>query len=347
METNLHPYKKITTIEEHILQQNQQNNHIDPHLSNLLRSICLATKIVNREVNQAGLVDILGAANTQNATQDLVQRLDLISNEVFKSYLNLSGECAGVASEEDDDFVAFTDPKSLNAQYVVCIDPLDGSSNIDVNISIGTIFGIYKRISPIGQPAQLADFLQQGNQQVAAGYIIYSTSTMLVYTTGNTVDGFTLDPSIYEFCLSNPNITLQPNANTYSINESYKYKFPEYINQYLEYCKQIDKTTKRPYNLRYIGSMVADFHRNLIKGGVFLYPPLTTHPNGKLRLLYECNPIAFIAHCAGGTATNGNTPILNLTPTELHQRTPLYIGNANMVNTIHQYIHNPNMQSTN
>jgi len=236
-----------------------------------------------------------------------------------------------MASEEEEDFIAFNDPMHANAKYVVLIDPLDGSSNIDVNVSIGTIFSIYRRVTPVGTPVQLEDFLQPGNQQVAAGYITYGSSTMLVYTTGHGVNGFTLDPSIGVFSLSHPNMQSPETGVIYSINEGNYVHFPEGVKQYIKYCQAIDVATNRPYTSRYIGSLVSDFHRNLIKGGVYIYPTGTKSPQGKLRLLYECNPLAFIIEQAGGKATDGYRRILDLTPSALHQRVPFFIGSTKMV----------------
>ena len=306
-------------------------------MSGLLRDIGLAAKIVNREVNKAGLVDLLGSIGTSNATGDVQKKLDVFANEQFISSLNTGGECCGIASEENEDIIAFDNPVSRNAKYVVAIDPLDGSSNIDVNVSIGTIFSIYRRITFSGECLQ-EDFLQKGTKQVAAGYVIYGSSTMLVYTTGNGVNGFTLDPSIGEFCLSHPSIKMPENGTVYSINQGYFLKFPQSIKDYITYCQSEDKATNRPYSLRYIGSMVADFHRNLINGGVFLYPSTKSAPNGKLRLLYECNPMSFIAEQAGGKAINGNRRILELEPTELHQRTPIFLGSKDMVEKVEDFI---------
>lgn len=321
---------KVITLEEFISQSQKGFPFATGELSGLLRDIGLAAKIVNREVNKAGLVDILGTTGNSNIHGEDVKKLDVFANEYFIRSLRTSGFCSGVASEELDEFIAFEDHTSENAKYVVCIDPLDGSSNIDVNVSIGTIFSVYHRITEDG-PCTIEDFLQPGNKQVAAGYIIYGSSTMLVYTTGVRVNGFTLDPSIGEFCLSHRDIRIPTSGGIYSINEAYRSKFSKGVNAYLEYCKTDDKATKRPFNSRYIGSMVADFHRNLIKGGIFMYPATTSHPNGKLRLLYECNPMAFIVELAGGKATDGKTRILDLQPTQLHQRIPVFMGSRDMV----------------
>ncbi len=300
-------------------------------LSALLSSIRLAAKVVNREINKAGLADVLGDDGNDNVQGERQMKLDVYANDTFARALRSRGEVCGMASEEEEDFIAFNDPIHANAKYVVLIDPLDGSSNIDVNVSIGTIFSIYRRVTPVGTPVQLEDFLQPGNQQVAAGYITYGSSTMLVYTTGHGVNGFTLDPSIGVFSLSHPNMQCPETGIIYSINEGNYVHFPEGVKQYIKYCQAIDVATNRPYTSRYIGSLVSDFHRNLIKGGIYIYPTGTKSPQGKLRLLYECNPLAFIIEQAGGKATDGYQRILDLTPSALHQRVPFFIGSTKMV----------------
>lgn len=330
-------FTKVITLEEFIVHEQQSYPNATGELSGLLRDIGFAAKLVNREVNKAGLVDILGTTGSENVYGEEVKKLDVFAHDQFVKSLRTSGECCGVASEEEDDFIPFTREKEKRAKYVVCMDPLDGSSNIDVNVSVGTIFGIYQRITT-KKPCSIEDFLQRGSKLVAAGYIIYGSSTMLVYTTGQDVNGFTLDPSIGEFCLSHRKIKMPKTGRIYSINESYKMRFADGVNDYIEYCKQEDKATKRPYKSRYIGSMVADFHRNLIKGGIFIYPAMRGYANGKLRLLFECNPMAFICEVAGGKATNGQERILDLLPTELHQRCPIFIGSSEMVDTAHQFV---------
>lgn len=329
--------QKVTLFEDYIIQK-QKEKGASGNLSGLLRSICFAAKIVNREVNKAGLVDILGNTGNSNIYGEEVKKLDEFANSQFINFLRISEACAGVASEEEESFIAFDNLDNKSAKYVVCLDPLDGSSNIDVNASIGTIFGIYKRVSLIGKPCTLEDFLQPGTALVASGYIIYGSSTMLVLCTGNSVDGFTLDPSVGEFCLSHPNLKTPSIGTIYSINESYKHKYNPHLVDFIRYCKEEDKTTKRPYNSRYIGSMVADFHRNLIKGGLFMYPSLKGYPNGKLRLQFECCPLAHIVEIAGGKATNGNQRILNIQPSELHQRTPIFIGSIDMVEKAEEFL---------
>ena len=320
----------IETLDEFIIRKQDELPYAKGELSRLLRDIGLAAKVVNREVNKAGLVDILGTTGATNVQGEEVKKLDVYANTRFIAALKLGGQCSGIASEENKDIIVFDDEISKNAKYIVAIDPLDGSSNIDVNVSVGTIFSIYRQVSSVGPPT-LQDFLQRGSEQVAAGYIVYGSSTMLVYTTGHGVNGFTLDPSIGEFCLSHPDMQTPKSGKIYSINQGYFVSFPEPVKQYVRYCKQEDKAKNRPYSLRYIGSMVADIHRNLISGGIFIYPPTKDAPRGKLRLLYECNPISFIVEQAGGRASDGYKRILDIEPKELHQRTPIFIGSEEMV----------------
>ena len=327
--------KKVTTLEQFITEKQSDFTFAKGELSALLNQLCVAAKIVNREVNKAGLVDILGEYGAVNQSGETQQKLDVFANEEFLEALRTSGECAAVASEENDDMIVFEE--NTDADYIVMIDPLDGSSNIDVNISVGTIFSITRRIDKT-QPVCHADFLQKGTEQVAAGYIVYGSSTMFVYTTGKGVNGFTLDPSIGEFCLSHPEISIPQDGNTYSVNEGYKLKFPEGVKKYLDWVQEIDIPTNRPYTARYIGSLVADFHRNMIKGGMYMYPSTAAAPTGKLRLLFECNPMAFLAEQAGGKATDGSQRILNIVPTELHQRVPIYIGSTNMIDCVESFI---------
>jgi fructose-1,6-bisphosphatase I len=328
----------VVTLEEFIIQRQLDFPFASGELSNLLRDIGYAAKVVHREVNKAGLVDILGNHGSMNVQGEEVKKLDVYANEHFIASLRAGRECAGVGSEENDEIIAFQDANSRNANYVVLMDPLDGSSNIDVNVSIGTIFSIYRRKSNKGDLVREEDFLQKGTEQVAAGYVIYGSSTMLVYTTGKGVNGFTLDPSIGEFCLSNPGIRTPVLGKVYSVNQGYYSKFPEGIRRFIDWCVEDDQKTKRPWSMRYIGSMVADIHRNLIKGGLFMYPPTTDAPNGKLRLLYECNPIAFIVEQAGGRATDGHRRILEIEPTELHQRSPVYLGSGQQVGKAEEFI---------
>lgn len=321
----------VETLDEFIIRKQTEFPFARGDLSRLLRDLGLAAKIVNREVNKAGLVDILGSAGTTNVQGEEVKKLDVFANKRFIAALELGGQCCGVASEENTEFISFHDAVSREANYVVALDPLDGSSNIDVNVSVGTIFSIYRRVSQAKGPVTEEDFLQKGSEQVSAGYIIYGSSTMLVYTTGHGVNGFTLDPSIGEFCLSHPDMNIPKQGKTYSVNQGYYYSFNEGVKSFINYCMEPDKATGRPYSSRYIGSMVADIHRNIISGGIFMYPITADAPRGKLRLLYECNPMAFIVEQAGGRASDGTRRILDITPHELHQRSPIFIGSEEMV----------------
>ncbi len=324
----------ITTLGEFILSKQADFPGSSGELSRILSAIRLAAKIVNQQINKAGLAKhILGAAGSENIQGEQQQKLDVFADDQFIKSLEARGVICGIASEENDDFVAF-DHNNSTAKYVVMIDPLDGSSNIDVNVSIGPIFSVYKRKTPVGTPVQLEDFLQKGNEQVAAGYVVYGSSTMLVYTTGNGVNGFTYDPGIGVFFLSHPNMQIPKMGRVYSINEGNIKISPKRIQDYVSYCQESDEATNRPYSGRYIGSLVADFHRNLIKGGVYIYSETETAPNGKLRLLYECNPFAFIAEQAGGKASNGAQRIMDIMPTELHQRVPFITGSADMVDKV-------------
>ena len=322
------PHSGLITLEQFIVDQQSLYKESRGSLSRIFRSLELAAKVVNRDVCKAGLVDILGNHGSTNTHGEEQKKLDVIANEVFIAALSKSGEVAVILSEENDDPVFIEG--SENEKYIIAIDPLDGSSNIDVNASIGTIFSIYRR-SNFTQPPTAADCMQKGKHQVAAGYIIYGSSTMLVYTTGLGVNGFTLDDSIQEFCLSHPNIQTPKDGKIFSVNEGNLQDFPDGIKRYVQYCKEKDKSTNRPYGARYIGSLIADFHRNLLKGGIFMYPATEKTPNGKLRLMYECNPMAFIVEQAGGQASTGTGRILDLLPTDLHQRAPIYIGSSNMV----------------
>ena len=330
---------KVKTLNEFIIERQADFPYAKGELSRLLTHISLAGKIVNREVNQAGLVDILGSTGSENVQGESVQKLDVFANESFIKALKGSSECCGIVTEENQEIVKFDTDMAKGGKYIVCLDPLDGSSNIDVNVSIGTIFSIYRRISPVGHQAIVEDFLQEGTKQVAAGYIIYGSSTMMVYTTGRGVNGFTLDPSIGEFCLSHPNIQIPLNGTIYSLNEGYYNHFSDGIKKYIKYCQEIDVETNRPYSARYIGSLVADFHRNLLKGGLFMYPPTQKHKEGKLRLVYECNPMSFVIEQAGGSAVNhAGERILDLKPKTLHQRVPFYVGSKNMVKNLMSFI---------
>jgi len=325
------PTKRFITLGQFIIERQVDFPYAKGELSRLLRDIGIASKIVNREVNKAGLVDIIGDFGSTNVQGEDVKKLDIYANEQFINALRSGGECMAIASEENEDLVDVGSEVSKNANYVVCIDPLDGSSNIDVNVNIGTIFSIYRRKDGMTGPTRLEDFMQKGTEQVAAGYVIYGSSTMMVYTTGKGVNGFTLDPSIGEFCLSHPNMQMPDDGSIYSINEGNYRHFPRGVKNFIKHCQEDDIATGRPYSTRYIGSLVADFHRNLIKGGIYIYPSTGKSPNGKLRLLYECNPLAFIAEQAGGVASDGFNRILDIQPQSLHQRTPLFIGSSKMV----------------
>tara|TARA_E500000075_G_C6973575_1_gene312282 strand:+ start:13 stop:1005 length:993 start_codon:yes stop_codon:yes gene_type:complete len=327
----------MKTLGEFIIENQNQFEYSTGELSRLLNAIRLASKAVNHEVNKAGLVDIIGATDQKNHSNEEQQKLDVYANQAFKRALINRQIVCGFASEEEDDFITISsenDNKRNN--YVVLIDPLDGSSNIDVNVSVGTIFSVYRRITPSDEPVSTADFLQKGAKQVAAGYILYGTSTILIYTTGFGVNGFTLNPALGTFYLSHPNLKFPAAGNIYSINEGNYVHFPQGIKKYIKYCQE-DKN-ERPYTARYVGSLVSDFHRNLISGGVYLYPPTLSYPHGKLRLLYECNPIAFLAEQAGGAATDGKNRILDIPPEELHQRCPLYCGDRSMVGDIDRFL---------
>lgn len=330
--------KRHLTLGEFIIENQKDFPYAKGELSALLSSIRLAGKMVNQEINKAGLANILGEAGNENVQGEEQMKLDILANNLFISTLRSRGEICGLASEEMDDFVVFNDDIHNDAHYVVLIDPLDGSSNIDVNVSVGTIFSIYRRISKPGTPVTLEDFLQPGNKQVAAGYLVYGTSTMLVYTTGNGVNGFTYDPGIGSFFLSNPSMRVPENGKIYSINEGNYIHFPEGVKQYLKWCQELDENTRRPLTSRYIGSLVADFHRNLLKGGIYIYPKGTKAPKGKLRLLYECNPMAFLIEQAGGKATDGYTRIMDLQPEELHQRVPFFCGSPRMVEKAEEFM---------
>ena len=326
------------TLGEFIIETQSQFPYSSGELSRLINSIRLAAKVVNHEVNKAGLVDITGAAGDTNIQGEEQQKLDVFANDVFIRTLTNREIVCGIASEENDDFITIAGQnKDHKNKYVVLIDPLDGSSNIDVNVSVGTIFSIYRRVTPVGTPVGLDDFLQPGTLQVAAGYIIYGTSTMLVYTTGHGVHGFTLNPALGTYYLSHPNMTFPKDGAIYSVNEGNYVHFSQGVKDYIKYC-QADDGELRPYTSRYIGSLVTDIHRNMIKGGIYMYPKSAKAPNGKLRLLYECNPMAFIAEQAGGKASNGYQRILEIKPTELHERVPFFCGSKQMVDKAESFI---------
>jgi fructose-1,6-bisphosphatase I len=319
----------LITIERHILEQQRLFPEAHGELTDLLNDVAFAAKLVRREVVRAGLVDILGFAGSTNVQGEEVKKLDLFANEKIISAIGQHGRFAIMGSEENEGIII--PPKNESGSYALLFDPLDGSSNIDVNVSVGTIFSIFKLKGDDPGKASISDCLQHGYEQVAAGYVIYGSSVVMVYTTGHGVHGFTYDPTIGEFLLSHENIITPKSGKYYSINEGSYAQFNEGTKRYLDYIKEEDQATNRPYSTRYIGSLVADFHRNLLTGGIFIYPPTTKHLNGKLRLMYEANPLAFICEQAGGRATNGRDRILDIQPTELHQRTPLYIGSVDDV----------------
>ncbi|OBQ57133.1 class 1 fructose-bisphosphatase [Tamlana sp. s12] len=328
---------KKQTLGEFIIENQSAFKYSSGELSSLLNSIRLAAKVVNHEVNKAGLVDIIGAAGDTNIQGEDQQKLDVYANEKFIQTMTKRNIVCGIASEEEDDFISINSQDENNGnKYVVLIDPLDGSSNIDVNVSVGTIFSIYRRVTPVGTPVQIEDFLQKGSEQVAAGYVVYGTSTMIVYTTGAGVNGFTLNPAIGSFYLSHPDMTFPEDGHIYSVNEGNYIHFPQGIKNYIKYCQQ--EEDDRPYTSRYIGSLVSDFHRNMIKGGIYLYPQSSKNPKGKLRLLYECNPIAFLAEQAKGKASDGFTRTLDVVPTELHERVPFICGSKNMVEKAEEFM---------
>lgn len=329
--------KKNQTLGEFIIENQSEFAYSSGELSRLINSIRLAAKVVNHEVNKAGLVDITGAVGETNIQGEDQQKLDVYANEKFIQTLTNREIVCGIASEENDDYITIEGcNKDHKNKYVVLMDPLDGSSNIDVNVSVGTIFSIYRRVTPVGTPVQLEDFLQPGNKQVAAGYIVYGTSTMLVYTTGHGVNGFTLNPALGSWYLSHPDMRYPENGHIYSVNEGNYVHFPQGVKDYIKYCQE--EKDDRPYTSRYIGSLVSDFHRNMIKGGIYFYPTSSKAPNGKLRLLYECNPMAFIAEQAGGKASDGFRRILDIEPQELHQRAPFFCGSRSMVEKAEEFM---------
>ena len=324
---------RIVTLDEFIIRRQKDFSYASGELTGLLRDIGVAAKIVNREVNKAGLVNILGVAGSENVSGDMVQKLDIYANEKFIECLNNSGECCAIASEEDDKLIKIDPVGDKQPKYLVVMDPLDGSSNIDVNVSVGTIFGIYRRVTPLGTEVTMEDVLQKGTELVAAGYVLYGTSTLLVYTTGKGVNGFTLDPSIGEFCLSHKDIKMPLQGNYYSVNQGYYLKFDLEMRRYIDYCSDLN------LRLRYIGSMVSDIHRIMFQGGIFLYPNTRKYPFGKLRLLYECNPMSFIVEQAGGMAINCKLErIMEIPVKELHQRTSIVIGSKDMVEEMKAFI---------
>lgn len=331
--------RKNQTLGEFIIEHQASFQYSSGELSRLINSIRLAAKVVNHEVNKAGLVDIIGAVGDTNIQGEEQQKLDVYANEKFIQTLTNRNIVCGIASEEEDDFISINSQDENNQnKYVVLIDPLDGSSNIDVNVSVGTIFSVFRRVTPVGTPVTLEDFLQKGSEQVAAGYVIYGTSTMLVYTTGHGVNGFTLNPAIGTFYLSHPHMQFPKDGKIYSVNEGNYIHFHQGVKDYIKYCQK--EEGDRPYTSRYIGSLVSDFHRNMIKGGIYMYPKSSQNSNGKLRLLYECNPMAFLAEQANGKASDGFTSIMDIEPTELHQRVPFICGSMNMVLKAEEFMKN-------
>jgi len=327
----------LKTLGEFIIDRQQDFPGSSGDLSRILSAIRLASKIVSQQVNKAGLArHILGGAGTENIQGEAQQKLDVYADERFIEALKNRGDVCGIGSEENDDFIEL----NKGGKYIILMDPLDGSSNIDVNVSIGTIFSVCKRKSEVGQSVEMKDFLQAGVEQVAAGYVLYGSSTMMVYTTGKGVNGFTYDPGIGVFFLSHPDMMFPKENKIYSMNEGNFNKSSKGVQDYINYCQEVDEKTNRPHTGRYIGSLVADFHRNLIKGGIYMYPATTSSPNGKLRLLYECSPLAFLTEQAGGKASDGKQRIMEIKPTELHQRVPYFVGNTEMVEKLEDFIAN-------
>lgn len=325
------------TLGEFIIDRQKDFPGSSGDLSRILSAIRLASKIVSQQVNKAGLArHILGGVGRENIQGEAQQKLDVYADERFIEALNNRGNVCGIGSEENDDFIEL----NKDGKYIILMDPLDGSSNIDVNVSIGTIFSVFKRVTDVGESVSLEDFLQPGTEQVAAGYVLYGSSTMMVYTTGNGVNGFTYDPGIGVFFLSHPDMKFPEKSKIYSMNEGNLMRSSKGVQNYVKYCQEVDVETNRPHTGRYIGSLVADFHRNLIKGGIYMYPSTDSAPNGKLRLLYECNPLAFLTEQAGGKASNGIQRIMEIKPTELHQRVPYFVGNISMVEKVEEFIAN-------
>jgi len=320
------------TLGEFIVANQKDYPNASGEFSALFSAMRLAAKVIHREINKAGLAGLAGLAGEDNIQGEAQRKLDVLANDTFKAALSARGVVCGIASEEEDHYILLDDGLNTNSKYIVLMDPLDGSSNIDVNVSVGTIFSVYRRRSPIGTKVTDADFYQPGTEQVAAGYIIYGSSTMMVYTTGHGVNGFTFDPTLGVFCLSHPDMKTPETGAIYSVNEGNYVHFPDGVKRYIKYCQVEDKATSRPYTSRYIGSLVSDIHRNLIYGGIFLYPSSAPYPKGKLRLLYECNPIAFLVEQAGGRAIYGTGKrIMEIQPESLHERVPFFAGSSGMI----------------
>ena len=330
------PHRTLT-LGEFLIDRPEEFEYDNAELGQLLNAIRLAGKVVSHEIRRAGLVDITGTIGTTNVQGEQQQKLDVFANNAFINTLTNRDIVCGIVSEENEELIAIHGADNRNRnKYVVVMDPLDGSSNIDANITVGTIFGIYRRVSPIGTPVTQEDFLQPGNLLVAAGFIAYGTSTMMVYSTGNGVNGFTLNPAIGTYYLSHPDVRVPQDGNVYSVNEGGYVHFPQGVKNYIKYCQAEDGD--RPYTSRYVGSMVADVWRTMLQGGIYFYPPSTGKPEGKLRLLYECNPLAFLLEQAGGKATNGHQRILDIKPADIHQRMPFFGGCAEMVDTAMRFI---------
>jgi fructose-1,6-bisphosphatase I len=328
--------QKFMTLERHINEQERLYPSATGAFSGLLHDLSLAAKLVWREVSKAGLVNILGTTDHRNVSGDEVKRLDEFADETIYRAMDHGGHLCVMASEENENVLQIPD-NYPTGKYVLLYDPLDGSSNIDANITIGSIFSVFKRVTPSGK-GQIQDCLQRGVEQVAAGYIIYGSSTMFVYTTGNGVHGFTLDPTVGEFLLSHENIRVPKKGKIYSVNEGNFDNWDEGVKKYVRYIKEQDRSTGRPYSLRYIGTMVGDVHRTLLYGGIFMYPGDTKNPEGKLRLMYEGNPMSFIFEQAGGRGSNGVQRLLEVTPRSLHQRTPLFIGSEEDVAMCEEFV---------
>jgi len=331
------PILKFMTLGRHIIEGEEMHPEATGELSKLLADLSLAAKVISLEVNKAGLADILGFTGDSNVHGEQVKKLDVYAHDMLIRAMDHGGHLCVMASEEEEHIIHI--PKKFNiGKYVLLFDPLDGSSNIDANISIGTIFSIYRRISPDGKPGTIEDCLQKGTQQVAAGYVVYGSSTILVYSAGHGVHGFTLDPAFGEFLLSHEYIQIPKKSKIYSINEgNYKY-WHSGLKKYIKYLQEEDEASERPYSSRYIGSMVADNHRNLLYGGIFMYPADSRNPKGKLRLMYECNPFAFIIEAAGGRATDGKRRILEIQPQSLHERTPVFMGSEEDVKMVEAFM---------
>ena len=325
------------TLEQHVVQQMAMSPGATGHFTSLLYQIALAAKLVDSRVRQAGLADVLGYTGDVNVQGEQVQKLDEVANETFITVLRRGGRCCAIASEELEEAVFVPG----GGRYAVAMDPLDGSSNIDCNVSIGTIFGVYRRKTDPAGPANDSDLLQPGRDLRAAGYVVYGSSTMLVYSAGKGVHGFTLDPTIGEFFLSHDNMKIPQRGNTFSCNEGNSVRWDERTRKWVAWLKEDHKESKRPYGARYVGSLVADAHRTLLKGGIFAYPSDSKSPKGKLRLLYEANPFAFIFEAAGGKACDGKRRILDIEPTELHQRTPLILGSPEDVADFERFASQP------